>query len=118
MGDRGNIRIYQDEDGEESVYLYTHSRGSEIYGILKRALSKRWRWDDPVYLARIIFEEMVDVRGTDTGFGISTQLTDNEHTVLGVDCFAQEITFENEDGVPKSTVSFEEFVNRRDKWSV
>jgi hypothetical protein len=118
MGDRSNIKIYQNDDADNAIFLYTHWRGSEIYGILKRVLLRRERWEDSPYLTRMIFCEMVkgDENGS-TGFGISTSILDNEHTVIGVNCVDQEITFEDGDGNIKSSISFEQFVTRKDKFS-
>lgn len=112
MGDRGNIKVYQDEECNEAVYLYTHGGGSQILKILQAALSKKKRWDDPPYLTRIIFCEMIKGdTDSSTGYGISTRLCDNEHTVLGVDCERQVVLFEERDGTVKDTVSFEDFIN-------
>jgi len=84
MGDRANIQMLNEED--KSVYLYTHWRGSELPGILQRALAKRWRWNDDAYLARIIFCEMVKGSETgETGFGISASLGDGDDRILIVD---------------------------------
>ena len=85
MGDRGNIKI-------GGVYLYTHWCGSKIKGILKNALSRRERWDDEPYLARIIFCEMVkeDIGGS-IGFGICDCICDNDNPVLEVDVVNQEV---------------------------
>jgi hypothetical protein len=119
MSDSGMIRVYQDGRTTSSVYLYTHYRGDEIYGILKRAMSRKERWFDSAYLARIIFCEMVkgDERGV-TGAGISALPFCVDHTILGVECSHKEITFEDVDGNIKGRVSFDEFVSRKDKWSV
>lgn len=69
MGDRGNI-IIRDE-GAPDLYLYTHWNGSDLPKTLKRALSRKERWEDSAYLARIIFCEMVKGSEADaTGFGI------------------------------------------------
>lgn len=88
MGDRGNIVIREswprDVRDKEAVFLYTHWQGTELPETLRVALSAaRGRWDDGPYLARIVFETMIDKdRGGQTGFGISTQLTDNEYDLL------------------------------------
>lgn len=77
MGDRGNIKIV-DDDGGPDVYFYTHWRGSDLESIVRAALIRgKVRWDDGPYLARIIFCELVkgDENGT-TGCGISTTLGD------------------------------------------
>ena len=89
MGCRGNILV-KDSTSKESkgVYLYTHWRGNQVKQILQAALKKYPnRWDDEPYLCRIIFSEMIkdDVNG-ETGFGISTYLTDNENSIVTVDC--------------------------------
>jgi len=90
MGDRGNIEIVQGtklgNNGEQraldSVYLYTHWRGSQVCQVLAKALKEGQRWDDPSYLTRIIFNEL---QGTDreaTGFGIGIGIPDdNEYAI-------------------------------------
>lgn len=85
MGDRGNIKVGK-------VYLYTHWGGSEIKAILQRALKRRQRWNDEPYLTRIIFCEMLegDLDG-ETGFGISTEIGDNENNIFEVDCKNQKV---------------------------
>lgn len=71
MGDARNVHVYCQDD--QGVYLYTHWGGSELPETVATALERgKERWDDPPYLARIIFCEMV--RGSNeglTGFGIS-----------------------------------------------
>jgi hypothetical protein len=83
MGDRANIAIQQHD--ESFVYLYGHWSGSEMPLVLQRALQKHWRWDDPAYLTRVIFCELVKGdEGGGTGFGISTGICDNEYPILAV----------------------------------
>lgn len=71
MGARAQVLIE-----EEGVYLYTHWGSGTIKEDVQRALDSergKARKDDPEYLARIIFEEMIgDERGSETGFGIGT----------------------------------------------
>ena len=109
MGDRANIVI---QDGEDEVWLYTHWDGYRYEDALRDALAKRWRWDDAPYLARIIFEELIKGNeGTETGFGISTRMCDNEHPILVVDTDSQEVRLENADGrAVTRRQSFEDFV--------
>lgn len=103
MGDRANIAVRFDPLSEETapprVYLYGHWSG-ETYAIaLQRALAKRWRWDDAFYLTRIIYDEFVGSHaGTETGFGISPYVGDNEHPVLLVDPSRQMVFVEYEVG--------------------
>lgn len=111
MGDRGNIAIVQDvktEDGEKvCIYFYTHHSGSELPQILKDALVRgKDRWDDSPYLSRIIFSEMIKdyVMGT-TGYGISTEICDNNHEIIYVDPNHQEVY------IDEDSWTFEEFIN-------
>ena len=95
MGDRGNIFV-KDTTYEKStgVYLYSHWGGSELKETLQTALKKfPDRWTDESYLTRIVFSTMVkdDVDG-ETGFGISTYLTDNEHDIIMLDPGTQTVT--------------------------
>lgn len=93
MGDRGNIAIQTDG---KRVYLYGHHSGSEMPEIVRRALARQQRWDDPPYLARIIFCELVgDDKGA-TGYGISATIDDNEHPIIVVDTDKQTVTIEAE----------------------
>lgn len=96
MGDRANIRIAQSRPEEGSVYLYAHWGGSHYAHALQAALSRgRDVWGDEAYLARVILEQLIakDLGGT-KGYGITTELTDNEHPVLVVDCITETVTRE------------------------
>jgi hypothetical protein len=121
MGNCAVIKVYQNlsrRDKNPPVFLYTHWNGDEIYGYLKRALSRRERWDDVSYLTRMIFCEMVKGCEADsTGYGISTFQPDSDHTILGVDTVKQEVSFEDRNGNVKSKITFDQFVDRKDKWS-
>ena len=109
MGDRGNIYVQMSENnGDDGVYLYTHWGGSCVKDIVYNALQRRQRWDDPAYLTRILFCEMLRMGGLnaeetmngETGFGISTYVCDNSHDIMFVNPFKQTVN-----GVP-----FEEFL--------
>lgn len=93
MGDRGNIAV---QTGDKRVYLYGHWSGQEMPEILRKALARKARWDDPSYLARIIFCELVGDDKSETGFGISATIDDNEHPIIVVDCDKQVVTIEAE----------------------
>ena len=101
MGDRGNIKV-------GDIYLYTHWRGSRITNILKCALVKgKSRWDNEAYLTRIIFCELM--KGEEDGiigYGISTDILDNQREILEVDCKNQLIKF------GKINMSFEEYIDK------
>lgn len=114
MGDRGNIRI---EQGSEvgDVWLYSHWGGSDLAEELQRALARGLRWDDPAYLARIVFDAMTEGQvGEATGYGISTWAQDNEHAILRVtlDGQVQVTTSERPVGDPGvvRTMAIQDFV--------
>lgn len=108
MGDRGQVLIV-----DEKVYLYTHWEASELVETVRRALARKQRWDDPEYLARIIFCEMVgdDVKG-ETGFGIGTGGHGDIWREVIVDCEKQTVTIEDR-GEALKTSSFLEFIGRK-----
>lgn len=117
MGDRSNIVVKQ-YDGS-SVYLYGHWMGEDSIGITKRVLERKQRWDDQAYLARMLFSEMVrNDLDSDTGYGISTTMCDNEYPIIVLDPSTQQVWLEEYqwgDGgsfkeiTPK--VTFEMFIN-------
>lgn len=111
MGDRGNI-VIQEKPGKR-VYLYTHWTGSGITETAKKALKRKERWNDPAYLARIVFDTLTeDAVSKETGFGISTGLCDNEYPILVIGVDTQWVWYENEDGTVDTTIprqTFSEF---------
>lgn len=107
MGDCGNIIVKQGR-ANASVYLYTHWSGSETPEILQNVLKRRKRWDDAPYLTRMIFCEMVKGEESgDSGFGITTWLTDNEHDILEVDPDTETVSLLGKND--KVSWTFEEF---------
>jgi hypothetical protein len=95
MGDRGNVRIVGPDFKPKGVWFYTHWNGGSLDEIVAQALTRgQERWDDPTYLARIIFCDLVKgFERTLTGFGISTSIGDNEgnRKVLTVDTKTQTV---------------------------
>jgi hypothetical protein len=88
MGDRANVVIRDsyrpNNNPREAVFLYSHWGGTDLPEIVREALAEaRNRWNDESYLARMIFDRMIgDEQGDETGFGISTRLTDNEYDLI------------------------------------
>lgn len=79
MGDRRQIHVIY-PDGYK-IYFYTHWGGHTLPAIVAKALNAgRDRWDDPAYLARIIFNHMTmdDPAGV-TGYGISPDYADSDY---------------------------------------
>ena len=89
MGDRANVKV---EDGDSTVFLYTHWDGSGLPIILKNALLKKERWDDGQYLARIIFQEMIGSDESTTGYGISSVIGDGDNRILIVNIETQTVS--------------------------
>jgi len=118
MGDRGNIAIQYETynaatgkwDGESTIYLYTHWKGFDLPFILKNSLSKKWRWDDPAYLARIIFCDMIKgFEGDETGFGIAPYVCDENYPTIFVNVAKKTVTILNR------SWSFSEYIEALDK---
>jgi hypothetical protein len=101
MGMRRNIAL--DYGEERKIYLYTHWGAEHLEDVLRDALVRgRSRWDDPPYLARIIFSEMIRDELLDTtGYGIAPYVMDDEFPTIEVDFGKQTVG-----GVP-----FDEFVS-------
>jgi len=110
MGDRGQVLMV-----DEKVYLYTHWNATELVETVRRALARKQRWDDPEYLARIIFCEMVkdDVKG-ETGFGIGTEGHGDIWRQISIDCESQKVFIKNQGEIVK-TFTFEKFVQGGEK---
>lgn len=82
MGDRSNIVIEKTYGESTRVYLYAHWAGQDIAKSALHGL-KSGRATDSDYLARVIFENMIqNDLGSETGFGIGASLSDNEHEIL------------------------------------
>ena len=110
MGDRANVVV---KDGDERVCLYSHWGGSELPATLQKAMQRgKERWNDPSYLARIIFCEMVQGREKElTGFGISVSPPDGRDRVITVDTDEQTVQMPN-----RPPVSFADFATTGANW--
>lgn len=88
MGCRAQVHIK-----DTNVYLYTHWNGNTLADMVRRAIIRGYeRSDDPEYLARIIFCEMVkgDIDGT-TGYGIGTTPNADNEWLIEVSCRNQTV---------------------------
>ena len=112
MGDRGNIVV---REGKDEVWFYSHWSGSSIGDVVKEALSRRQRWDDAPYLARIVFDTLTQgEHGGETGFGIWNGVCDNEHDIVVVDVAKQKVEVYDAGnpearGTPLRSTSFEAY---------
>ena len=85
MGDRTNT-IFRMADGSD-VVLYQHWGGGNMMHNLATALyAARSRWHDESYCTRIIISNLIgDEWAQEYGYGISTYIMDNEHSIPVVD---------------------------------
>lgn len=106
MGNRTQVEIV-----DEGVYLYSHWLSGKIEQIVKNALAKRWRWNDPEYLARIIFDEMLLSRSCEeTGFGIGTSMHGDLDNLIKISCKAQTVSVCDNEGKVLREKSFDAFI--------
>jgi hypothetical protein len=101
MGDRSNIVVIMSEDEKDRVWLYGHWMGeASVSHAVNGLLSGRT--SDAPYLARIIFESMIEkTMGEETGYGISTHMQDNEYPIIVIHPDAPagpRVWIEDEDG--------------------
>jgi hypothetical protein len=73
MGERGVIVVRQDES-DAVIVLYTHWTGDQVEYVVKQTLSRVTRWDDPGYLTRMLFCELVGIGDWDGSMGFAIQL--------------------------------------------
>lgn len=113
MGDRRNIVVEFDDN--VSVALYTHWTGSSLPGALADALRRgESRWDDPTYLTRIIFSEMIqdDIMNT-TGYGIEPIKTGSDNYCEASPGYDLYVDTRNEQvGLDETWYSFPKFIEQ------
>ena len=108
MGSRAQVKI---ED--TGVFLYTHWGADELAEEVRETLSKRWRWQDPEYLARIIFSGMIrGQEGGETGFGIGTSQHGDIEVLVTLNCQKQTVKVERIYEKELSEFTFSEFINQ------
>lgn len=115
MGDRRNIIV--EFSDTNSVALYTHWDGYRTREILAAGLDRgRGRWDDPSYLTRILFCEMVQGdEMSETGYGIEPFVTGTSRYCEARDGYdlivrAGERTVQGDDDGTGKMYSFEDFI--------
>jgi len=110
MGDRAQVHF---ED--TGAWLYTHWGGRTLPEVVRQALARDERWNDPEYLARIVFDEMTGDDTSATGFGIGTEQLGGVTQTIHIDCSEQEVRLVREQYTTKTSNEevheFEEFVN-------
>lgn len=95
------------------VYLYTHDDSKTLLTTTHDILSKRERWDDPDYLSRMLFCEMIpeEFWKSNSGYGIGTQLYADIDLLISLDTVNQKITISSGlHSYSNLIFTFEEFV--------
>lgn len=125
MGDRINVKVVFRKEGTrkrpQSIYLYNQWIGEMMPEVVRQALARKQRWDQPSYLCRIIFSEMIrrgrhdgqvsgeefqlQYLGEETGHGISPYETAaGDRPTITVDTSKQTVE------VNKRTFSFAAYI--------
>ena len=95
------------------VYLYTHNDAKSLLTIVHNTLSLKVRWDDPDYLSRMLFCEMIPEQfwSSNTGYGIGTQLYADVELLLSLNTVSQKITLSSgSHDFSNFSMGFEEFI--------
>jgi hypothetical protein len=95
------------------VYLYTHNDAKSLLTIVHNTLSLKVRWDDPDYLSRMLFCEMIPEQfwSSNTGYGIGTQLYADVELLVSLNTAAQKITLSSgSHEFSNFSMGFEEFI--------
>jgi hypothetical protein len=82
-----------------SVFLYTHDLAHNILNIVHEVLNKKVKWEDPDYLARMLFCKMIppEFWKSDSGFGIGTQMYHDIKLLITIDVINYKIIISNLD---------------------
>lgn len=109
MGCRGQVK-FQDTN----VYLYTHWGATDLPNIVQASLRRRWRWNDPEYLARIVFDEMT--RGShdqETGYGIGTEEHGDIEMLVTLNCKEREVKIQDLYNGSEKFYSFDKYCDEK-----
>jgi hypothetical protein len=116
MGDRAQVNVIGNvgKEWNTDIWLYTHWGGRELPATVKDVIARGERWQDPEYLARMIFSSMT--RGQEdsaTGFGIGNSQHGDVYRVVTVDTDNLEFV---SDGFKQETVRYS-FNELRERFS-
>lgn len=92
MGNRAQVQFIDENRNE--VWFYTHWTGHRLEQTVINAMRRgKGRHNDPEYLARIIFSEMIkDEVMDEVGYGIGFQQHGDVDKVVIVDCNLKTVT--------------------------
>lgn len=100
-----------------TIFLYTNKEAYNLTNVVMNVLSAKVHWDDPDYLSRMLFCNMVpkDQWYDTNGFGIGTQMYVDVKLLITLDLVHQKITLIDYDKYHKyvkSVYTFTEFINK------
>ena len=106
MGDRRHMVLYEDDEVDPFLYVYTHHAGSGLKETVANGLARgRERWRDEPYLARILVSEMFGPDIYDNlGYGLSGKYLDSEHPDIQVYLSSKRVVIDDQ------VWDFDEFV--------
>lgn len=80
-----------------SVFLYTHNLAHNTLYVVHDVLCKKVKWDDPDYLSRMIFCNMIppEFWNSETGFGIGTQMYNDIKLLITIDIVLKKVIITN-----------------------
>jgi hypothetical protein len=116
MGDRSNF-VFEENNGNR-IFLYGHNAGYGMMARLAAAIeAARPRWNDESYATRIAMSNIVgDNWKSEYSWGISTYLTDNEHSIPVVNWTKGTVTLYDESLISqKFSMSLDTFVTKFSK---
>ena len=89
MGNRAQVKIEP-----MGLYFYTHWHGYHMPLLVRDALAKQWRWNEPSYLARIIFDSITaGTHEEENGVRINTKFMDEDHPTIVVNTELQTVAW-------------------------
>ena len=93
MGARTNAQLKY-SDGN-SVFIYSHwggGKGGSLHTKIHKAIARKQRWDDEMYMAAIIIREVLrDNLDQDTGYGVQPYLGEESYSTTVIDLDKQTI---------------------------
>jgi hypothetical protein len=99
------------------IFLYTHETASDLINVVSDVLCRVVRWDDPDYLARMIFCRMIPKNkwNDELGFGIGTQMYKDVNILVTLDTVHNTVkisSYFDTSAIRGVSMSFADFINK------
>ena len=108
MNNRGQILFL-----DTGIVFYTHWHSEEIAKYVRDALILEEHWDDPEYLARLVFEQMLKTTEPTTGLGIGVNVIATIPTVI-INCEKETISLNLSF---RETIQYLQFCSSREEFT-